>query len=130
MTSLPDSILAGNGVAAGEALRDQALYRLSTTRPATIRRLQRAAVRLALETGTVTADDLREAVPIPAGINPKVNGAAVHGLAVLGILTGGEYVKSRRAVAHRRPIQVWRLANAATAARWLAANPEYPDPTI
>lgn len=129
MTSLFDPEPAANAAAAGEGLRDAALLLLTATRPATIRRLQRAAVRLALEAGAVTADDVRDAVPIPPGINPKVTGAAVYGLALAGILTGAHYVRSRRKPAHARTLRVWLLTDAAAAVRWLNDNPEYPDPT-
>ena len=115
--------------ASGAALRDEALALLAATRPATIRRLQRAAVSLAIETGTLTADDIRDSVPIAPNINPKVMGSAIRQLAVAGILRGGEYVQSRRPIARRRPVRVWHLNDAGRAAEWLAAHPEPTEST-
>jgi len=126
MSSLSDATPA----ASGAALRDEALSLLAATRPATIRKLQRAAVSLALEAGTVTADDVRDAVPIAPNINPKVMGSAIRQLAVLNILRGGDYVRSRRRVAHCRPVRQWHLADAGRAVCWLAAHPEPTDSTI
>ena len=116
------SILSPRGDT-GEARRDAALTVLAARRPALIRDIQRAAVRLALDAGTLTADDLRARVPIPAGIRPAVVGSAVRMLAVAGILAHTGYQRSVRPVAHARPLTVWRLADAARAAAWLAAHP-------
>lgn len=110
----------------GGQLRDAALAALAARRPALVRDIQRAAVRLALDRGELTADDLRAAVTIPPGIRPVVVGAAVRMLAVAGILVHAGYRKSLRPVAHRRPLAVWRLADAARAAAWLADHPPLP----
>jgi len=126
MITLPEP--PANGQAEGERRRDAALALLNAKRPAVVRRLQRAAVLIALDTGTVTADDVRAVVPIPWPINPKVNGAALNTLAELGILHAGDYIRSRRAVAHARPVRVWHIADRIAALTWLAAHPEYPDP--
>lgn len=106
----------------GEARRDAALHLLRIHRAAVVRDLTRAALGIALERGTLTADDVRAVVPIPPGIRPCVAGAAIRDAA--GILTQtGEYIRSRRPEAHARPLPVWRLADAAGAAAWLAAHP-------
>ncbi len=128
MITLPDPSPPANVQAEGERRRDAALAVLTATRPAVVRRLQRAAVLIALDLGVVTADDVRDVVPIPEGINPKVNGAALNTLAELGILRGRDYIRSRRPVAHARPLRVWHLADRLAALTWLAAHPEYPDP--
>lgn len=120
MTILPDPPLADNG----DALRDAALELLRTTRPEMHRRLQRAAVMLAIESGRVTADDVRAVVPIPSNVNPKICGSVFRELAKTRILAADGFLESQRAVAHCRPIRIWRLADAAAASRWLAANPE------
>lgn len=122
MFSLFDDLPASNGGSDGEHLRDEALDALRIRRAAVVRDLTRAALRLALERGTLTADDVRAVVPIPPGIRPCVAGAAIRDAA--GILTQtGEYVRSRRPVAHARPLPVWRLADATGAAAWLTAHP-------
>ncbi|MSR56034.1 MAG: hypothetical protein EXS09_22600 [Gemmataceae bacterium] len=123
MITIPDPPSPANGQAEGERRRDAALAILSATRPAIIRRLQRAAVEIALDTGTVISDDVRAVVPIPPGIHPTVTGAAINGLAMLGILRGGDHIRSRRPVAHARHVRVWLLTNEAAALKWLAANP-------
>lgn len=109
----------------GADLRDRALNLLAARRPALVRDIQRAAVRLALDPGRadLTADDLRAAVPIPAGIRPHVVGTAVRALAVAGILRHDGYRLSTRPVAHCRPVTVWTLADRAAALAWLAAHP-------
>lgn len=117
MSSLPD---AGPS---GEALRDAALALLRTHRAALVRALSRAAVRIALERGTVTADDVRHAVPIPAGIRPVVVGAAVRDVATAGVLRRVGYRPSARPEAHARPLTVWQLSDEPTGRAWLAAHP-------
>ena len=124
MATLFDDLPANNGGAEGERRRDEALARLRVHRAALIRELQAAALRVALDRGEVCADDVRALVTIPAGINPKVNGAALRELADAGILSNtGTYRRSRRPEAHARPLPVWRLADTAGAAAWLAVRP-------
>lgn len=117
MSILPD------GSAEGEARRDAALSLLRIHRAAVVRDLTRAAVRIALERGELTADDVRAVVPIPAGIRPVVVGAAMRDAADAGILRRIDYRKSGRRVAHARPLSVWQLADADAALAWLAAHP-------
>jgi hypothetical protein len=110
----------------GEARRDAALNLLRVHRAALVRDLARAAVRLALASDDITADDVRAAVPIPPGIRPVVVGAAMRDLADAGILRRVGYRPSVRPAAHARPLSVWRLADAAAALAWLAAHPPIP----
>jgi hypothetical protein len=112
----------------GEARRDAALAQLSARRPAIIRDIQRAAVRLALDLGNITADDIRAAVTIPPGVRPTVVGAAVRVLAIAGIIRKIDFRPSRRPVAHARPLTVWALTDHAAALRWLADHPALPKP--
>lgn len=107
----------------GEARRDKALSLLRARRAALVRELQTAALRAALERGELCADDVRAVVPIPANISPKVVGAAFRELADAGILRRAGFRASTRPIAHARPLSVWRLADAAGAAAWLAAHP-------
>jgi hypothetical protein len=125
MSSLYDSLPSFN-VAEGEACRDAALNLLRVHRAAIIRDLTRAAVRLALERGEITADDVRAVAPIPPGIRPVVVGAAIRDLADAGIIHRVGYRNSTRPAAHARPLAVWRLADAAAALAWLAAHPPTP----
>jgi molybdopterin biosynthesis enzyme len=107
----------------GESLRDAALALLRVHRAALVRDLTRAAVRLALERGTITADDVRSVVPIPPGIRPVVVGVALRDAADAGILRRIGYRPSTRPVAHARPLTVWRLTDPAAAVAWLDAHP-------
>lgn len=122
MTILPSIDKDGDG----ETLRDAALYLLRQRRAALVRDLARAAVRLALTGDDITADDVRAVVPIPNGIRPVVVGAAMRDLADAGIIQRVGYRPSARAVAHARPLSVWRLADAAAAHAWLATHPPLP----
>lgn len=115
----------------GEALRDAALALLAAHRADLVRDLQRAALVLAIARDTITADDIRAAVPIPPGVRPVVVGAALRPLAVAGYLRRVGYRASARPVAHARPLAVWALADDAGAAAWLTAHPApAPAPTI
>lgn len=107
----------------GETRRDDALARLRRHRAALVRDLARATVRIALDRGVLTADDLRDAVPIPDGIRPVVVGAAMQAVADAGLISCIDYRRSRRPVAHARPVRVWQLADRAAALAWLAARP-------
>ena len=123
MFNLFDDLPASNGEAEGERRRDEALALHRARSAALIRNLQAAALRVALERGEVCADDVRALVPIPAGISPKVVGAAFRELADAGILSNtGTYRRSCRPAAHARPNPVWALADAAGASAWLAAH--------
>jgi hypothetical protein len=107
----------------GKRRRDEALGRLRGHRAAVVRLLQRAAVRIALDAGTVTADDVRALLSIPADMSPKLVGCAFRDLADAHLVRRIGYRPSVRAVAHARPLSVWQLADAAAAVAWLASNP-------
>ena len=128
MTTLPDPSPPANGLADGECRRDAALAQLAATRSVIMRRLQRATVRIALDMGTVTADDVRAVVPIPPRVNPKANGAALRFLADCRILVSVGWVRSERPAAHARKIERWAIADRAAAVEWLASHsePELP----
>ena len=107
----------------GERLRDEALNLLRTHRARLIRELTRAAVLIALERGTVCADDVRDRVPIPSEINPVIVGAAMRDVADAGIITRAGYRKTCRAIAHARPLTVWQLVDREAAVAWLRDHP-------
>lgn len=121
MSSLPTDPPAFNGVALGEALRDEALARLRRKSPALNRQLQAAALQIAFDRGQVCADDVRAVVPIPPGVHASVNGAAFNTLGKLGFIRPVAFLRSCRAKAHRRPIRQWELADAVGAAAFLSA---------
>lgn len=69
-----------------------------------------AAVSIARAKGSVTSDDLWEACPPPAGVDPRVMAAAFHPRTTWEL---ARYVKSRRRVNHGRTVAEWRLRDAA-----------------
>src|SRR5947207_2042173 len=91
----------------GDQLRDEALSRLRRWRAALVLRLQRALLSHLLVCGSDTSDAVRALVPIPAGIDPRVVGAAVRRLAEDGLITAVGRRKSGRDVAHGRKLDVW-----------------------
>ncbi len=88
-----------------------------------IRSLQAAALRIAIDRGEVCADDVRDLVAIPKDISPKFVGCVFRDLADAGILQRAGFRNSKRPAAHARPISVWHLVDAASAAAWFDANP-------
>ncbi len=112
----------------GERRRDNALDLLSERREAVIRQAQRALLRLLLDRGTATADDVRSLVELPPGVNPKVFGAAPGALARLYIIEAAGFTPSCRPVAHARPVRVWQLIDRSAAEDWLRAHPPLPTP--
>lgn len=116
------------GRALGEGRRDAAHALLSARRAVYVRRGQRALLAAVLATGQATADDVRDAVELPPGIDPVCLGAVPGSLARAGIIRAGGYVRTCRPSAHARPLQVWILADQAAAERWLAAHPDVSDP--
>ena len=116
--------------ASGEALRDAALCLLRVHRAALVRRIQRAYIGRLIDHGPDTSDAVRALVPIPAGIDPRVVGAAVRALSADGGLiysTGRR--RSRRPLAHARNLDVWAVRDRAAAQRWLIEHPE-PGPVV
>jgi hypothetical protein len=93
-----------------------------------IRSAQRALLRLLLNQGTATADDVRAVVDLPPGINPKAFGAAPSLLAKRGIIAADGFTRSCRPEAHARPVTVWRLVDPLAAEQWLRTHPELPSP--
>ena len=103
----------------GEQLRDKALDLLAEHRSELILELQRCAMRIALDRADFTADDVREAMPIPIGTNPVVLGSAIGSLSRGGYLKQIGYRKSTRAVAHRRPVAIWYAQDKEACQHWL-----------
>ncbi|MBN2559401.1 MAG: hypothetical protein JXQ75_00525 [Phycisphaerae bacterium] len=91
---------------------------------------RRALLVALLENGEATADHVRNALKLPEGINPVCLGVVPVPLARAGIIEPAGFTKSRRARAHARPVQIWRLADRAAAIDWLAAHPGRPDPPV
>lgn len=106
---------------AGEARRDAALNLLRARRANLVRECTAAALRVALDRGEVSADDVRAAVTIPPDISPKLVGVVFRDLADAGILRRSGFRNSTRPAAHARPLSVWSLADALAATARLTA---------
>ncbi|MFH1417079.1 MAG: hypothetical protein ABII12_02170 [Planctomycetota bacterium] len=103
---------------------------LAAQRATYLLRGRRALLRRLLVVGTATADDVRDVVELPDGINPVMLGAVPAPLARAGIVESVGFVESRRPDAHARPLTLWRLANPVAALDWLDANPDRPAPSL
>ena len=110
----------------GERRKADAFALLEAHREAVIRRAQRALLTVLLEHGTGTADDVRELVELPPGINAKCFGAAPGVLARAKIIRADGFAKTCRPVGHARPVTVWALADRPAAERWLRNHPDMP----
>jgi hypothetical protein len=117
-----------DGCAEGERRRDAALDLLRQYRAGLVRSAQRALLAQLLDAGTATADDVRKAVELPDGIDPKVFGAAPTPLVEAGLIRSAGYQRSCRRVAHARPLTVWALVDRAGTLAWLATHPELTPP--
>jgi hypothetical protein len=125
----PEGTRCHCGTAAGANLKDEALRLLEARREAFIRRGRRALL-LAMLTGDgrASADDVSAAVELPADIDPRCLGSVPGRLAYDKIIRAAGFVRSTRPECHARWVQVWALADRAAAVRWLADNPDLPDP--
>jgi hypothetical protein len=121
--SLPVSPALANGRAEGRRRLDAAHSLLTLHRESIVRDGQRALLLSALQTGSATADDVRQRVTIPDGIGPRCLGAVPSPLARLGMIRRRGYVDSVRPVAHARPVTVWELIDRGKAEAWLATHP-------
>lgn len=109
---------------AGEKRKQDRLDLLRARRAVYVRHGQRALIQRLLEVGRATADDVREAVELPPGIDPVCFGAVPNCLARAGIIERVGFVPTARPDAHARPVSVWALRDRAKATRWLEQHPE------
>jgi hypothetical protein len=112
----------------GERRKLAAHSLLEAIRELYIRRGRRSLLIRLLATGTATADDVRAAVELPPGLNPKLFGVVPGPLAEAHIIRSVGYLRSRRPAAHARDLRVWELADRSAALAWLANHPDLPDP--
>lgn len=116
-------------IAEGEALKADLLALLETRRQVYIRRGRRAMLSAMLAgDGRATADDVRAAVELPPGIDPRCLGTVPGVLAYAKIIRATGFVRSARPERHASWLQVWELIDRAAAERWLADHPDLPDP--
>ncbi len=115
------------GLAGGVAARDAAHAVLSARRGDIIRLGQRALLRTLLLCDVATADDVRDAVDVPAAVNPVCLGAVPAPLARAGIIVRDGFEATTRRAGHARPVSRWRLLDRSAAVRWLDAHPAPPE---
>lgn len=82
--------------------------------PRFISEARAAALKLGQEQAEVTIDDVREVVPPPEGVDPRVMGAVfrVESWRLL------RHERSRRSDCHHRPVGVWRLKEEGKSLFW------------
>jgi hypothetical protein len=114
------------GRAEGERRKDASLDTLGARRERYVIAGRRALVKAMVANGTATADDVRDQVELPEGIDPKCFGSVPGPLARAGIAERVGFVTTTRPSAHARPISVWKIANFSKAEQWLREHPE-PD---
>jgi hypothetical protein len=111
----------------GERRKLSAHALLEARRRVYIRRGRRALLVRLLAAGTATADDVRAAVQLPPGLNPKLFGSVPGPLAEARIIRPAGFVRTTCPEGHARRVQLWQLADCAAALAWLADNPDLPD---
>ena len=85
----------------GRAGRDAALRDLEEYRAEWLAEARVTARLVALNEGSVCADDIHRISPIPEGLDPRVMGAALK----IPELVPDGYVQTKRPEAHARPIR-------------------------
>lgn len=113
--------------AQGEKLKQQAFQFVEANREAFVLKARRCLLTEGLKLGRVTIDQVREFVPLPAGVNPKTFGCVPATLANAGIIEFGGYEKTTRKVAHARRNVIWAMKDSAAAKRWLQLHPDPDD---
>ena len=101
------TVQAGHQLPLDEGLRqrDAALDTLEDTRARWVAAALVIAERLARVNGTVTADSLRAAFPVPADYDARVVGAVLRNRRFVRV----GYRATSRATSHARPIAVFKL---------------------
>lgn len=112
----------------GERRKADVLADLAARREVIVRRGRRAMLQRLLLEGQATSDDVRAAVELPDGVDGRCLGAVPGPLAAARIIALGGYTKTARPERHASVIGRWVLADADAARRWLAENPDLPDP--
>lgn len=119
---------AGQGVdtADGERRKLRALAAVGTRYGGEVLREQLVLVRLLLQRGTATIDDVRAVLGLPARCNARWLGAVAHGLRAAGLIRRAGFVETRRPEAHARPVSAWELVAVDAARAWLATVESAP----
>lgn len=120
--------MRGTTTTEGERRKLDAHATLEARRELYVNRGRRVLLAALLRRGVATADDVREGVELPAGVNPVCLGSVPGHLARAGIIRRRDFVNTTRTAGHARPVTRWELINRDAAEQWLAAHPDWPDP--
>ncbi len=104
-------------------LKEEALAGHESTRKAILLKARHIFIRHLLNTGSATADDIRNKFEVPEGVNPNFLGSVPTPFTRGLIINRNGYVESSRPAAHARVVSVWRLINSRKAEAWLLDNP-------
>jgi hypothetical protein len=115
-----------DGLSEGEHRKGEAFEKFEQHRERLLIQGRRALLTHALTHGVATADDVRDVVEVPAGINPKCLGPVPSPLAKANIIRAKRQIKTRRPIGHARFITEWELINPTAAVQWMQSNPEPP----
>jgi len=119
----------GQDQAEGLRRKADALDLLEARREVFVLRGRRALLQAMLAgDGRATADDVRQALELPAGMDPRCLGSMPGRLAYDRIIRPAGFARCARPEGHARWVQVWELADRAAAERWLRDHPDLSDP--
>ena len=110
------------GPDAGERRKLDALSTLRARHPERVHVAQVAMVRLLLERGRCTIDDVRAVLGLADGLPARWLGAVPGELRRAGIIRRAGFTETTRPVAHARPVSVWEPADAEAARAWLGVH--------
>ena len=105
---------------AGKRERDAALEAHERHRTALRQAARRLLVRIALERGEASIDDVAERLDVPDGVDRRCLGGLAHGIAFLSELA---WRPSRRPERHASRVVVYGIADRDAALLWLREHP-------
>lgn len=110
----------------GTKRRDKALGDLEAKRAALVKAVRIAFVRHLYEHGPATTDVIRGAVAIPADVDSRYIGAAVAGLAKVGLIRATGHRRTKRREGNARVILCWAIKDRHKAAAFLSEHKATP----
>lgn len=97
-----------SGLALGRKLRDTALSIFETTRKAWLTEARAEAIQIARTRGSVTINEVRKTIDLPAGLHPNVWGAVMKCKELKPV----GYAQAEHPAAHARVVRVYQLSEA------------------
>lgn len=85
---------------------------------------RRVLLTVLLDRGKASADDVRDKVTLPTGVDPVCFGAVPKPFALADIIRRAGFVITSRPEAHARPLSLWELIDRPAAERWLVEHAE------